>query len=176
MVKLNKTVALAAVAVASILLARGQAANRNALIAAQLHTTEPAPLPMQAGQAGQTGDEVVREIRDPYSGNHWLLVRDLNDRGGPGRLVLLAHGASVSPAGDRPVAAAAAMPVIHAGDALVVEEHTAILDARLEALALGTAVMGAEFKARLKVGGKVVRVLALGVGRAGLVPVNEVQQ
>ena len=33
-------------------------------------------------------------------------------------------------------------PVIHAGDALIVEEHTAVVDARLEAVALSPAAQG----------------------------------
>ena len=42
----------------------------------------------------------------------------------------------------------------------MVEEHTAVVDARLEAVALGPAAKGGEFRARLKIGGKVVRVIA----------------
>ena len=63
--------------------------------------------------------------------------------------------------------------MIHAGDALVVEEHTAVVDARLEAVALAPAAVGAEFSARLKVGGKVVRAGALAAGRAVLAPESE---
>ena len=37
-----------------------------------------------------------------------------------------------------------------------------MVEARLEAMALGSAAAGAEFKVRLKIGGKVVRAVALG--------------
>jgi hypothetical protein len=56
--------------------------------------------------------------------------------------------------------------VIHAGDRLIVEENTAVVESRLEAVALGPAVVGSPLDARLKVGGKVVRAVALGRGRA----------
>jgi hypothetical protein len=63
----------------------------------------------------------------------------------------------------------AAAPVIHSGDALVLEESTPLVEARLEARALGPAICGGEFNARLAVGGKVVRAVALGKGRAAFV-------
>lgn len=66
-------------------------------------------------------------------------------------------------------------PVIHAGDEVIVEEHTAVVDARLEARALASAPIGAEFTARLKIGGLVVRVVALAAGRARRASETEVQ-
>jgi hypothetical protein len=59
-------------------------------------------------------------------------------------------------------------PVIRAGDRLIVEEHTALVDAVLEARALTPAAPGSAFDARLTVGGRVVRAVALGPGRAAL--------
>jgi hypothetical protein len=58
---------------------------------------------------------------------------------------------------------------------VIVEEHTSVIDARLEAVALGSAAVGAEFKARLKIGGKVLRVVALAAGRAEMTPGSEAQ-
>ena len=66
-------------------------------------------------------------------------------------------------------------PMIRSGDALIVAEHTAVVDARLEATSLGPAVAGAEFPARLRIGGKVVRVIALAPGRAELAPEQKAQ-
>lgn len=66
--------------------------------------------------------------------------------------------------------------MIRAGDALIVEEHTAVVDARLEAIALGSASKDAQFKARLKIGGRVVRVTALGPGGAMLEPEDKGSQ
>ena len=51
----------------------------------------------QAGIASSSGvvsgailplGNVIREIDDPHSGDRWLLLRDPNRPGGPGRLVL----------------------------------------------------------------------------------------
>ena len=130
----------------------------------------------EAGAHAGSG-EVVRAIDDPYTGNHWLLERDPNHPGGPGRLVLLPRTTSAdghndeSKDGKAPgvtlaAALAALTPVIRSGDRLVVEETTAVVEARLEAVALGPAVQGADFEVRLQIGGKVVRAVALGPGRA----------
>ena len=59
---------------------------------------------------------------------------------------------------------------------MVVEEHTAVVDARLEAVALGPAAIGSPFEVRLKIGGKVVRVVALAPGRAALAPQAEARR
>ncbi len=133
--------------------------------------------------AGPSG-EVVREIDDPHTGDQWMLTRDPVHPEGPGRLVLVAGpGMRLASAGTRdetqPAASApnrtAHQPVIHAGDTLIVEEHTAVVEARLEAMALGPAVQGAVFKARLKIGGKVVRAIAVSAGRAVFAQENEAQ-
>jgi hypothetical protein len=55
-----------------------------------------------------------------------------------------------------------------------VEEHTEVVDVRLEAVALEPAVKSAHFKARLKIGGQVVRVVAVSSGRASFETENEV--
>ncbi len=134
-----------------------------------------------AGPAG----EVVREIDDPDTGHRWKLMRDPVHPGGPGRLVLAA-GPGIEPvsasSGDRKrVAISAARPaphypVIHAGDALLVEEHTAVVEARLEAVALGPAVEGASFRVRLKIGCRVVRAVAVSAGHAVFASEGEAQQ
>ncbi|MGB0064885.1 MAG: hypothetical protein WBP85_10615 [Terracidiphilus sp.] len=121
---------------------------------------------------------VLREIRDPTCGDLWLLVRDPNRPAGPGRLMLARQGTSLTEKnGNAPVrpAALAERTVIHTGDALVVEEHSAVVDVRLEATALGPAAKGAFLCARLKIGGKVVRVEAVSAGRAVFGPESEVQ-
>jgi len=147
----------------------------------------PAPWAVPAGQCQAPG-RVVRVIDDGATGDRWLLVKNASDPGGPGRLVRVgnADAASKVQAGSEPArpsthrAANAAFgsavhPVIRAGDALIVEEHTAVVDARLEAIATGSAVVGAEFEARLKIGGKVVKVMALAAGRAELAPETKAQ-
>jgi hypothetical protein len=127
---------------------------------------------------------VTREIDDSATGDRWLLVRDMTNPAGPGRMVRIETG-KVALAGGvegeagrkdaQSPAAAPVRPVIHAGDAVIVEEHTSVIDARLEAVALGSAAVGAEFKARLKIGGKVLRVVALAAGRAEMTPGSEAQ-
>src|SRR5208282_2842020 len=122
--------------------------------------------------------QILRQIEDPSTGNHWLLVRDQNRPAGPGRLVLARHLTNTQREVSRGPAqpwSAAIGPVIHTGDALTVEEHTAVIDVRLEAVALEPAMKGAPFKARLKIGGKVVRVLAVSTGRASFAADNEVR-
>jgi flagella basal body P-ring formation protein FlgA len=48
----------------------------------------------------------------------------------------------------------------------MVEEHTPVVDAVLEAQALNPAAEGESFDVRLTIGGKVIRAVALGPGRA----------
>ncbi len=127
--------------------------------------------------------EEVRVVDDGATGDRWLLLRDGADPGGPGRMVRVesAESGSENGAGSEPAqaspqraahaaAGSAIHPVVRAGDAIVVEEHTKVVDARLEATALASAGPGSEFQARLKIGGKVIRVVALGQGRAELEP------
>jgi hypothetical protein len=122
---------------------------------------------------GLQGD-VIREIDDPHTGDRWLLIRNDQAPGGPGRMVLItAHrnasgGAALQAAGQ--TGEAQILPVIRAGDRLIVEEHTARVDAVLQARAMSPAAPGAAFDARLTIGGNVVRAVALGPGRATLQP------
>jgi hypothetical protein len=53
---------------------------------------------------------------------------------------------------------------------LIVEEHTARVDAVLEARALSPAFVGAAFNVRLAIGGNLERAVALGPGRAAFQP------
>jgi flagella basal body P-ring formation protein FlgA len=123
---------------------------------------------------------IVREIDDPNTGDYWLLVRNDQIPGGPGRLVLAAAHRNASDGAALPAARLSAgeaefLPVIRTGDRLIVEEHTARVDAVLEARALNPAAPGAMFDVRLRIGGRVVRAVALGPGRATLHPEAEVR-
>jgi len=122
---------------------------------------------------GNSGYEPVRVVDDPWTGERWLLERDTFHPANPGRWLLLAAAAKgKSPAGERGCgsntpAQSAKIVVIHAGDQLIVEAHSAVLNARFEAVALGSAAAGGEFQARLKVGrGEVINALALNPGHA----------
>jgi hypothetical protein len=118
--------------------------------------------------------EIVREIDDPHTGDRWLLLRNDEFPGGPGRLVLAAAERNTSGTDATRLAGQAReaqfLPVIRTGDHLIVEEHTARVDAVLEARALNPAISGAALDVRLTIGGNVVRAVALGPGRAVLQP------
>ena len=127
-------------------------------------------------------EQAIRVIQDPHTGMRWLLERTPNNPGGPGRMVLLPHGQTVLPNGQTAEEASVdsgsgrgrgktiARSIIRAGDLLVVEEHSEVVDARLEAVAMGSAGKGASFNVRLSIGGKVVRAIAVGPGHAVLAP------
>jgi len=127
----------------------------------------------------------------------WLLVRDPSHPGGPGRMIPIAELKSMElksmelksrglECKDRernsiarsnflaaePVSAPLRL-LVHAGDRLIVEEHSQVVDARLEAVALQAASAGLELNVRLKIGGKVVRATLLDRGRATLLAENE---
>lgn len=127
--------------------------------------------------AAQLSAVIYREIDDPFTGARWFLLKDSNHPGGPGRLVLASESGGVSgispsrriEAGPR-LKAAAPIPVIHTGDRLIVEEHNAVLDERLEAVALGPAAMGSSLGVRLQIGSKVFSAVALGPGRVTFAP------
>jgi hypothetical protein len=109
--------------------------------------------------------QVVREIDDPNTGDRWLLMSGSGQPGGPGRLVLVAGLKELRQPGAG-AAPSQPLPVIHSGDRLVVEENTALVQARLGAVALGPALLGGSLRLRLAIGGNVVEAVALGPGRA----------
>lgn len=154
---------------ASALMASGQSAS-----VASSYQFRISAAARQTQVAIQPYGEILREIDDPSTGNRWLLIA--GTPGGPGRLILSGHRSGVqSGAGKTEMqpASAANRPVIHAGDALIVEEHTAVVNARLEAVALNPALKGAPFKARLKIGGTILRVWATAPGRAVIAAAGE---
>ena len=115
--------------------------------------------------------ELLREIDDPSLGQRWLLYRDPRHPAGPGRLVAVGAAAlgrpeAASSAGQGP--AAAPRPVIRAGDRVVLEENTPVVEARLQAIALLPAFAGSPLKVRLLLGGKTVPAIAIAPGRVAL--------
>lgn len=139
-----------------------------------------ADLVFPADPVSHADANIVREIDDPHTGSRWLLERDESRPGGPGRLVL-AGGSARSREQSRAQSAepgrvsAAAVPVIRAGDRLIVEENTPLVEARFEAIALSPASAGAPLRVRLAIGGHVVRGIAVAAGRAKLAPEGEVR-
>jgi len=65
--------------------------------------------------------------------------------------------------------------LIRAGDHLSVERHSTVVDVQLDAVALGSASAGSEFSARLVIGGRIVRAIAVGQGHATFAPATEGQ-
>lgn len=122
--------------------------------------------------------QALREIDDPNTGARWLLLPNGVHPGGPGRLALATGlrsdgrtGGKGNDAGGKPLAIVGRPGVvIRCGDRLVVEEETPVVSVRLEAVALGPAAPGGSLQARLEMGGKVVRVVALAPGRVALSP------
>jgi hypothetical protein len=143
------------------------------LIVTGAATTRPEDLAASVSQK-TAGINAVRMIQDPHTSMCWILQRDPIRPGGPGRMVLLnqlgcSQSSFVSIAGpDAKTNANISSAVIRSGDRVVVEEKSAIVEARLEAVAMGSAAEGAELNVRLAIGGKVLRAVAIGPGRAAL--------
>jgi len=155
-------VRVAAILVTAAPLAFGQAAASS--------TSRPRHLIFSSAPVSTStvrGNEILREIDDPRNGDRWLLVRDDSHSGGPGLLVLVSAD-RLQPRQAMPALAAAQPPIIHAGDHVIVEENTAVVEARLEATAMSPAQAGSPLNVRLTMGGKVLRVLAAAPGRAVL--------
>lgn len=110
------------------------------------------------------GARTVRELADPFTGEHWVLVREVGHSGGPGRWISLGGGYA-----NNSAAAVKRSPlVIRAGDRMVVERHTPIVDEVLEAVALSNAAAGERLTVRLTLGGHLAAAVALDKGRAEL--------
>lgn len=117
----------------------------------------------------------LRVIDDPSTGARWILYASVH--GGPGELVRTPLSFAVSPAAAQPQSPAPApsAAVIRGGDPVMIEEHTPVADARLEAVALAPAHLGARLQVRLKLGGHMVSAIALGPGRVAFAPQERMQ-
>lgn len=140
--------------------------------------------PMQSGkERAGAPEQAIREITDPVTGSVWLLVRDTMHPGGPGRLVAFQPGKADmqqrTVRGMNDVAPATLLPppvrIIRGGDHIVIEENSTAVEIRLAGVALMPAIAGESFEARLDVGGRTVRVIALKPGRARLAAVTGVR-
>jgi hypothetical protein len=122
-----------------------------------------------------SASSIVREIDDPHSGARWLLLIDVRHPGGPGRLVLAdaVRNEPLQSKADGQKAQAPLQPVIHAGERLILEEHSPVVDARLDAIALNPAAVGGKLRVRLIIGGSVVLALAVAPGRVILAQEKE---
>jgi Chaperone for flagella basal body P-ring formation len=146
------------------------------LFIAALATATGQQVSAASSRTGSTAvSNAVREIGDAATGDRWLLERDPAVPGGPGRLVRIAAGEEELPqaaSGQSRSEKTSSFRVIRDGDKVVVEEHTAVMDAELEAVALSGARAGARLRVQLKIGGKIVSAVALGLGRVTTTPVT----
>lgn len=118
----------------------------------------------------------VRAIEDRATRQRWLLIEDLSRptapallRRAPGDLSCASpQTTETDDARFTPPVLELFLPVIHAGDSVVLSEHTRILDAELEATALKVAAAGEPLTVRLKFGGHIVHAIASAPGRATL--------
>lgn len=118
-----------------------------------------------------------REIEDLHTGIRWLILHDIAHPAGPGRMIPAAAGvpAGLIPSGTtRAENQGRPKPVIHGGDRVVVEDRTATAEAYLEGIALGPAAVQTSLHVRLRIGGKVVKAMALAPGRVALAAAAEV--
>jgi hypothetical protein len=157
--------------------------NRAALLALCVCAImAPVPAAFADGSAEAGNASVVRTIRDPHTGLCWIVTREAGATGGPGRMVQAVDKECTSKPLKQNIKQNAETeynlqtPAIRPGDRLVVEENSARVEARLSAIALAAAKVGSSFNVRLAIGGKTLRVIALGPGRAAIVPEMETER
>jgi hypothetical protein len=135
----------------------------------KLSVKEP---PSKVEQIASDADPAEREIDDPGTGDRWILMRDAAHPEGPGRMALISPGRAANQFGGahrtgmESASSTAPVLVIHGGDKVIVEEHTPVVNARLEAVAMGPAAQGRAFRVRLQIGGKVILAVATAPGLA----------
>jgi hypothetical protein len=117
----------------------------------------------------------IRTIEDLGTHTHWMLLRDLSRPAAPAVLIQGQPDSKcvrlrIEKSGLRsaPNLRRTSLPVVHAGDYLIVSEHTRSLDAELEATALKPAAIGESLTVRLKFGGHILSAIATAPGRASL--------
>ena len=155
----------------------GEMILAGAILSVAFAQTAGRPTPSQAGSfkppaadPNIASTSIVREINDPHSGVRWLLLVNALHPGEPGRMVRADtfRGEFQKPKAAGQKAPALFQLAIHAGERVIVEEHSQVVDARLDAVALNPAAVGGVVRVRLAVGGRVVRALAVDTGRVAL--------
>jgi len=109
---------------------------------------------------GGKNAQVVREIADPFTERQWVLARDEQHPGGPGRLYQVQNHLAARHS------LSALCLAIRAGDRVLVDDRLTHGEAEFDGVAMDRAAAGAEFRVRLKLNEKIVRVVALGPGHA----------
>lgn len=119
--------------------------------------------------------ETTRVIADATTHRLWLLKRNYKRPAAPASLVPLS---TESPCAFFLTKACGecshlkshgqVVPVIRAGDTLILSEHTAVSDLRVEAVALSAADAGEVMTVRMKAGGRLFHALVTAPGQATL--------
>lgn len=141
-------------------------------------TSSSAKLLACGESAGPSGNSsryrAIRAFEDPSTHRRWMLLQDMTQPAAPGLLASAwgsDGGARSDEIDDLRVATCVPSPaitVIRAGDAVVIAKHSRVVDAELEAIALGRAAVGEPLRVCLKRGGHILSVIADGPGRATL--------
>jgi hypothetical protein len=138
--------------------------------------------PMAESNQALNGSTALRVVVDPaLNSSCWILKRDPNHPQGPGRWVQAPIKESSIPFGKGDSIRATGIPrmpvhpVIRPGDQLVIGESSDLVEARLQAVALGRAASGEILEVRLRTTGKVLRAVALAPGLAEFADRHEVR-
>jgi len=130
----------------------------------------------QSARQNQPAPEALsaRLIEDPTTHARWILFKDPSHPAFPGRLIPVCVTPNSEAATGRhsPLPVSAILhptSIIHAGDALIVEQHTPMAEVSLVATALGPAAVGETLRVRLKNSGRIFSVRAESSGHATLV-------
>lgn len=109
----------------------------------------------------------IRLIEDSSTHVRWMLSEDIRHPALPARLMRVTDGFScgqpAEPDTDPSDSASEMMhtfPIIHAGDALTVVQHTPVAEVHLEAIALGPAAVGQTLRVRMKSNSQVLSARA----------------
>jgi hypothetical protein len=132
-----------------------------------------------AGAEMQSGDRqqfhAMRIIKDPGTRQCWLLESGFDRPATPARLVLLPSETSCAGPDTKGQDGHLhgyfrnqSIPVIRAGDTLILSEHTSVSDIQLEAIALSAAAIGEALTVRLKIGGRPLHAIATAADQASL--------
>jgi len=115
----------------------------------------------------------IRVIQDRGTRQRWLLLQDMKHPAAPARLFPESSEFScarlplkASESYSRVNIQNVLIPVIHAGDSLILSEHTSVFDAELAAIALKAAAIGEGLTVRLKFGGRTLGAVATAPGHA----------
>lgn len=114
---------------------------------------------------------LARTIKDFSTQQRWLLLEDSSHPAAPALLMEEARTAGCAGRWTQSTVSRASIPsfvpiVIHAGDPIIVSEHTRVADAELEATALRTAAVGDPLLVRMKFGDLTLKAIAVSPGHA----------